>query len=390
MVYFVSYLTRINLGAVMVDMVDSGFASKAAVALALSVCSVTYGVGQIVNGYLCDRTKPQHVILVGLILTAAMNLGVFLLQDAKYLVALWAVNGLGQSCMWPPLVAILASHFEMEDYDRACVWVCWGSALGTIAVYLLSPWIIERWNYRWVFFCSGCLAIGMSLIWALVYGRAYAGPGRGVSGKKEEAAASAPKQHVTGSVLLAMGTVMLAIVMQGMLRDGVTNWMPTLVSETLEIAPSAAIFSGVLLPIFQMLCTKTASWLHRHWIRNERVCAAAVFLIGSVTALLLALAVGRNAVGSVVLVALLVGCMHGVNYLLLCLTPAHFFRYGRVGLISGVLNASTYIGSAVSTYGIAVFSERFGWRSTIVLWAAIALAGALLCVPAARNKELDS
>ena len=57
--YFVSYVTRTNLAAIMVAVVESGFAPEATVALALSVCSVTYGIGQIVNGYLSDRIRPQ-------------------------------------------------------------------------------------------------------------------------------------------------------------------------------------------------------------------------------------------------------------------------------------------------------------------------------------------
>lgn len=391
MAYFVSYLTRINLGAVMVAVVESGFAPEATVALALSACSVTYGAGQIINGYISDRTKPQHVMLFGFLLTMAMNLGVCFLRDSRYLVAMWAVNGFAQSCMWPPLVAIMASHFNMEDYDRANVWVCWGSALGTIVVYMLSPVVIELWGYRWVFLISGCMALVMALIWLFVYNRKYAECGQTASVEKERTstAADAPHEKLTGGVLVAMGIVMLAIVMQGALRDGITNWTPTLISQTLPVDTSAAIFSGVLLPVFHMICTKVISTIHRRWIPNELVCAAVVFTVGAAAALLLALTVGSGVISSVVLLALLVGCMHGVNYLLICLTPVRFFKYGKVGLISGVLNSSTYIGSAISTYGIAFFAAAFGWKSTVLLWAVIALAGALLCGLVARNKQLE-
>ena len=72
--------------------------------------------------------------------------------------------------------------------------------------------------------------------------------------------------------------------------------------------------------------------------------------------------------------------MHGVNYMLISMAPRQFRRFGRVSLVSGALNSCTYVGSAISTYGIALLSETLGWQGTSVLWAVIAGGGALLCL----------
>ena len=72
--------------------------------------------------------------------------------------------------------------------------------------------------------------------------------------------------------------------------------------------------------------------------------------------------------------------MHGVNMIMVCMVPPYFGKFGRISFISGLLNACTYVGSAISTYGIAKFSESFGWNSTILLWAGIAFAGLAICV----------
>lgn len=55
----------------------------------------------------------------------------------------------------------------------------------------------------------------------------------------------------------------------------------------------------------------------------------------------------------------------------------------------GVLNSCTYIGSAASTYGIAVLSDRIGWSSTLLVWALLAFAGTLICmrVPGPGEKK---
>ena len=155
LVYFISYVSRVNLAAVMVEMVSSGFAPQTTAALALTVCSVTYGAGQLVSGYLGDKYRPQNIIFAGFLLTGSMNLSVGLLQNNAFLVALWAVNGFAQALMWPPLVKILVNHLTTEDYEKACVKISYGGNLGSIAVYLAAPPVISLFTFRGVFLLSG-------------------------------------------------------------------------------------------------------------------------------------------------------------------------------------------------------------------------------------------
>lgn len=389
-VYFVSYISRINLSATMVELVRSGFAPENTVALALSICSVTYGAGQILSGWLGDHFKPQSVIFAGFLITAAMNLSVAFLPDSRLLCAVWAVNGFAQALMWPPLLAILTRHLNSAEYSKACMWVSWGSSFGTIAVYAFSPVIISLLDYRFVFITSGAAALIMSAVWKIMYKNHFTGPGMllpddAPAPKADSNAARPAAEKFTGTAIFLMGMVMLGIVMQGALRDGVSNWMPTLVSETFNLDSSVSILTGVFLPIFHIICTNIASRVYRSRITNELTCAGLIFAVGLVASLLLAMLSGGNVIVTVVLLAVLVGCMHGVNLMLICYVPPHFRKYGHVSLVSGILNSSTYIGSAISTYAIALFSGAFGWNGTLYLWAAIAAAGMLICLGFAKR-----
>ena len=72
--YFVSYLTRINFGAVIYEMVqDTGFA-KAELSAAVTGAFITYGAGQFLSGWLGDRMQPKLLMLGGLLLSTSMNL----------------------------------------------------------------------------------------------------------------------------------------------------------------------------------------------------------------------------------------------------------------------------------------------------------------------------
>lgn len=382
-VYFVSYVSRINLGAVLVEVVNSGFADKKTAALALTVCSVTYGAGQLISGYLGDKFKPQNIIFIGFFITASMNVFVGAFSKGPELVLLWAVNGFAQALMWPPLVKILSSRLDDEAYKKAVVKVSWGSSMGTIAVYLLAPVIIKLFTVKLVFIISGALAVAMAFVWKTVYEKH-----KPFSLEKavipavsnNEKGSEAPVAKFNGFVITLLLSVMLAIVLQGALRDGVTNWTPSYISDMFKLDSSVSILTGVILPVFSILSFSVTSFINRKLIKNELLCAGCVFGIGAVSAALLVLLGDKSVVLSLLLLALLVGCMHGVNLILVCMVPAHFSRFGKVSFISGLINSSTYIGAAISTYGIAVFTDIFGWTKTIILWSAVAFAGAFICV----------
>ena len=383
-VYFTSYISRINLAAVMVELIQSGFAEKQVAALALTLCSVTYGVGQVLSGWLGDRFKPQNIILLGFLLTASMNLGVTFLPEPSLLPILWAINGFAQACMWPPLLSILNTQLSGEHYSRACVWVSQGSAFGTIFVYACSPLLLRLGSFRTVFAFSGVAALIVAVIWKTFYERLFgksAAAGMQTTAAEDAKTAAPFNRHA----LILMGLVMLGIVLQGSLRDGVTNWMPTFVSESFGLDSSSAILTGVLLPIFQIPCTEAADWLFRKRITNETAAAGLIFSVGAVSAVLLSLFMGKSVLVTALLMAMLVGCMHGVNFMLISMAPRQFRRFGRVSLVSGILNSCTYIGSALSTYGIALLSESMGWRITALLWAGIAGAGAVICLAISKT-----
>ena len=81
---------------------------------------------------------------------------------------------------------------------------------------------------------------------------------------------------------------------------------------------------------------------------------------------------------------IVIGCMHGVNFMLISIAPKRFVRYGKVSTMSGVLNSCTYIGAAASTYGFAVIAENFGWQATTLSWVFVALFGGIVCIAASK------
>ena len=78
--------------------------------------------------------------------------------------------------------------------------------------------------------------------------------------------------------------------------------------------------------------------------------------------------------------ALIVACMHGINLMLISVVPKRFVAFGKVSTYSGLLNACTYVGASLATYGFAALAQTAGWTLTFLLWTALSLAGVTVCL----------
>ena len=96
------------------------------------------------------------------------------------------------------------------------------------------------------------------------------------------------------------------------------------------------------------ICSQLTSFVNRRFVSNIMLNSGIIFVLAALSSTLLALLGGKSAPASIVALALTTGCMYGINYLLTCLAPAFFVKYGKVSFISGLLNSCTYVGSAVS------------------------------------------
>ena len=367
--YMVSYLTRINYGAVISEVVtDTGY-TKDLLAMAVTGSFITYGAGQIVSGIIGDRISPKKLITLGFIVTTVMNLLMILCCNPWQMLIVWCINGFAQSFMWPPLVRLMSALVSREDYKGVSTKVAWGSSIGTMVIYLVSPILISLSGWRAIFIFSAVSAVLMIFVW-----------NRFCPEIQTEKAAREKKQHVKSPLFApVMLCIMVAIILMGMLRDGVTTWMPSYIAETYHLSNAVSILTGVVLPIFSILCFQVVNRLYRKNFSNPITCGALIFALGAVAALGLVFTTGKVAALSVLFSAVLTGAMHGVNLMLIMMVPAYFDRYGNVSTASGVLNSCTYIGSAASTYGIALLSEKLGWSFTLWVWLGIAVAGTVIC-----------
>ncbi len=371
--YFTSYLTRINFGAVISEMVTATGFSMSQLSLALTGSFITYGAGQILSGVLGDKIKPKRLVLYGLAVTVLMNFLIPFCILPWQTIFIWSFNGLAQAFMWPPLVRLMTSLYRNQNYDYCTVRVIRGSSIATVFMYILSPIIISIINWKGIFFFSAICGILMMLIWQKNCPN--------ISPQNKQMPKSKNDVKVFTPIFFVIA---LAIIICGMLRDGVATWTPSLISDSFNLRNTTGILSGAALPIFGIICNELASKLYQKRFKNPISCAGVVYIIGIMSSIILLISINKSPIFSVISISLLNGAMHGVNLLLICMLPSFYAKSGKVSTVSGILNSFVYIGSAASTYGIAVITEILGWSTTVALWIGLAVLGSIICFSTAR------
>ncbi len=382
--YMVSYMTRINFAAIILEMVASTGIPKSMLTMSLTGSFICYAVGQLVSGVCGDKFSPKRLVALGLIVTAAMNFSIPLCKNHILMLIAWSINGFAQAFMWPPIVKMMAVLFNPKDYKSVALKVSWGSSIGTMLTYFIAPLIISVLSWRFVFIFSGTLALIMLLFWLK-----YSIETDTKCENKVQKESGSKNLNIFFNPLVI--TILVVIILMGMLKDGVSTWMPSYIAETYNISNIVAILTGVVLPIFSVICFQGSDILHKKLLKNPLTCCGAFFSLGTVFAVLLIFTSGNSAFTSVLSAAILTGSMHGANLMLITMLPPYFQKFGKVSTASGLLNCCTYIGSSLSTYVIALFADIYGWGFNLVMWlfvAALGTALSFLCVKPWKKKYM--
>ena len=100
--YFASYVMRINLSVVIVEVYTGLGKTKDDVAVILTALTIAYGLGQILCGVLGDKIKPRLMLTIGFGVAIACNILMFFFREnIPVMTFIWGINGLAHAMFWP-------------------------------------------------------------------------------------------------------------------------------------------------------------------------------------------------------------------------------------------------------------------------------------------------
>lgn len=273
-------------------------------------------------------------------------------------------------------VAHFSQTISSELREKAVLNIALSLPVGTVCAYLLSTIIIKYSSWTNIFICGGSVILAAFIFGLLSLLSAEKCMIRTIV-KNERT----DKNTKSGFVPVIISSGLLIIVipsfLHGMMRDGITNWVPTMITEEYGVLPSFSVFLTVVLPIFNAFGAYIITPLYRKLGCNEMKTAGICGIFALIPMMLLLFIGKMPVVVSIILLALTTMSMYSLNYLIISRVPVRFAESGHTSSVTGLLNSFAYIGCAVSSYGFGAVSQKAGWSAVIVIWIISALLTSL-------------
>lgn len=402
MAYTTVYIGRKNLSVCLPGMIAAGVTDKAAGGITGTCFMVCYAAGQLINGWLGDRVHPRKMIVSGLFLAGIMNLLMGAASHAWQFILIWGCCGFSCSMLWSSILRAVSIWTTKEISQTAAASLTATIPVGSILCYLICAAGLRLGGWRTAFFlCGGTLLVMDLAVYLLL--RALRFHMVAAPDPSPAAASGSPRPKTR---MLCVGLLFAAggILCNGMLKDGLDLWIPTVLSEAFIPSPSAVSLICTILPVIHIFGAYAARDLLRRFHLDELTTCGVMFLVSVLALSVVAVFIRRTPAGSggialavfvTVLLALSGASMLGANTMLLTFLPLHFGRIGRAATVTGMLNCFSYAAAAASSAVVGKASDLFGWTAVFGLFIGAAGAGAVVCLAGhgkmkEKTDELDS
>ncbi|QQO09296.1 MFS transporter [Breznakiella homolactica] len=379
--YFASNLGRLSYTVSMVEIIRTENITGAQAGFIGTGFFIAYGICQLFSGYLGDRVHPRRMVSVGLLASGVLNFAMIFGNTMPWLFTVWCANGIFQSMLWPPIARMVAEYYSPERRKTVLVGLGTTYPIAMLSAYVLSGLLVWLSGWRSVFLFFSVLITAAAVLWIIGL-KNYPAPAGKVHPARPQNAVTSGRTLWKGTwkPLIAASILFCgALVFQGFLRDGLVNWVPVFLKRNFAVSSAFAILSTTVLPLVNLAGIYVTNRIYKAF-KNEALTSLILFGTAAAAALVLRIW-GQHYYGATLaLFALVTACMMGINLMLASFVPSYFSSLGKVSMVSGIMNATVYVGSSLATYTIGMLTDHYGWNTSLNLIVLMASLGVVCCM----------
>jgi len=157
--YGLVYTCRLALSVVKKPLIDGGIFTAEQLGIIGSALFYTYAIGKLTNGFLADHANLRVFFTAGVLISAALNIGMGFTTALWVAVMLWAFNGWSQAFGAPAGAVALAQWFSNRERGR--MYGLWSTAhaIGEGLTFLGVALVVTVWGWRAGYWVPGLLCI---------------------------------------------------------------------------------------------------------------------------------------------------------------------------------------------------------------------------------------
>lgn len=363
LVYSFVYAGRYGYNASITSVIDYYGVTRADAGLVSTFFFFAYGAGQFLHAVFCRFYPPKYVIPAVLLASSGLNLALFFLPPFPAIKFLWMANGILQSALWPMLVLILSRNLSAKMMSRAVMAMSLPVLLGTFLAYGSAALFSRVGYFRGTFLVGTVLTALIGLIWFFSYSSltSVTAP-RTVSDEVPDGEKEKRTRRAVGGALIALFAVCAVFaIVDNFVKDGLNTWTPVILKEQFGVGDSVSILMTLVLPVFGVFGSVLTVQMNRV-IRDFRALAGVLYLGLCLCIAGLTLSMRQNSIALFLVCQGIISCLaHGINNVVTSVMPFALREKVNSGFLAGMMNASCYIGSTASAYGLGKVADGAGW-----------------------------
>lgn len=378
LLYSIVYMSKNAFSSAMAAIVEEGFMTKSQTGFINAVFWIIYAPFQIVGGIAADKYSPYKLIIIGLVGAMIANIIIFFNQSYPVILAAWSFNAAAQFGLWPGVFKIVSTQTAPDVRKSVVFWMMFSTSVG-LGFSMLTASFVKHWQQN--FLVSTIILFVTIVSFSVVYSfleRKMVVKESADTEMKKEKVKKAPMMPLMLSSGLSV--FLLVTLLRVAVDNGIKMMTPVMLMESYSELPAAlATRISSILVIFSALGILIAGFLKSRITENESKAQIILYAL-SLPALLLVCFLGRlHYIWILAALSLSVSMMHGAASFGQAYIAVRFEKHGRIGTVSGLLNATASMGNILASYIFAKMAELMPWGTVATSWLMIVFVCIILC-----------
>lgn len=371
--YAACYTGRNILSSMMPQMIENNIYGRDLLAAMGSAFLISYGIGQLVNGCIGNKISSKIMVFIGLFLTGTMAILFPMFHSHNMANILWAVCGFLCSMLWGPLSKLVGENTSPEVGRIILTLLTIASIAGTGVTYLLAILSSFRNSWKSGFVLAGILLITVSVLWLIA--SSYMDK-NGITKRAAISVQPAISNKITG-YLIKNGFIAMtaATMLNGVIRNAVSFWIPTFISERFGFSSAASAAISSILPFVNLGGTLLSVLIAKKLNNDEKKTMSLLFAFSTVMFAGMFVLDGRGIILNIAALFAASAAMTGACNMIFSFYILNFAHTGKISGITGFLDFSSYTSASVVSILFSSLITNFGWNFIVGIWAVTTLLG---------------
>ncbi len=360
--YSISYIGKYSYSTNIQNVINEFGVTKAYAGYVTSAFFFCYGIGQLVNGILCEKLNSKWTITLSLCISAVITFVMFFLKSILAMAILWGVNGLILSTLWCHSIKLLATIKEKSYMTKSVTVMSITLPVGVVSAYGCSALFtyFKVWKIDYLF--SAILLLVIGIVFFFIVGQ--------VEERQDNPKEKVEKEKQEGKNIFQMFGLMVVPLLlisigAGLIRDGSSTWMPVLLGEMYALPDYFSILLTLGLPLMGVFTAMISTRLIKITKRVFGSCFVAG-IGGILVTAVLVVAFKSSFILLIVLFMILSVAGYVLANTITSILPLYYKGELKSGQAAGLTNACVYLGSTFSSLFLGGLVDQSGWQAFMI------------------------